>query len=165
MGADGVPLVLPERFRAHHQLHIGTQVCLIDLDDVVTFLPEGTRDGPVAVNRDVNEGDAEAEILDVGDDLRQVLFGTDHERVLHGSVARQGSQIAMDLALHPFALARPHPAQTQLHPGKVGERVMFGRPAALHGRLVPVAAQKGQTGLLAGHTPQELEQACVVPGN
>ena len=66
------------------------------------------------------------EVLDVRDDLRQVLLGTDHERVLQGAVTRQGGQVAVDLALHALAAARPHPAQPQLHPGKVGERVMLG---------------------------------------
>ena len=68
MSADAVALVIPERFRAHHQFHVRPQVGLTDLDDVVAFLPEGAGDGPVAVHRDVDEGDPEAEILDVGDD-------------------------------------------------------------------------------------------------
>jgi hypothetical protein len=125
--AAGDPaLVIPEWFRAHHELHVRPQVCLTDLDDVVAFLPEGTGDGPVAVHCDVHEGDPEAEILDVGDDLRQILLGADHERVPQCAVTRQGGQVAVDLALHPLAPARPHPAQPQLHPGKVGERVMVG---------------------------------------
>ena len=126
IGADAVALVIMERLRAHHQFHVGPQVGLTDLDDVVAFLPEGAGDGPVAVHRDVDEGDPEAEILDVGDDLRQVLLGADHERVLQGAITRQGGQVAVDLALHALAAARPHPAQPQLHPGKVGERVMLG---------------------------------------
>jgi hypothetical protein len=126
IGADAVALVIMERLRAHHQFHVGPQVCLTDLDDVVAFLPEGAGDGPVAVHRDVDEGDPEAEVLDVGDDLRQVLLGADHERVLQGAVTRQGGQVPVDLALHTLAAARPHPAQPQLHPGQVGERVMLG---------------------------------------
>ena len=126
IGPDALALVIMERLRAHHQFHIRPQVCLTDLDDVVAFLPEGAGDCPVAVHRDVDQRDPETEILDVRDDLRQVLLGTDHERVLQGAVTRQGGQVAVDLALHALAAARPHPAQPQLHPGKVGERVMLG---------------------------------------
>jgi len=126
MGADGVPLVLSERFRTHHELHVGTQVRLVDLDDVVAFLPQGSGNGPVAAHRDVHEGDADAEILNVGDDLLQILFRTDQERFLQGAVTRQGDQVAVDLALDPLAPARPHPPQPQLHPRKVGERVVLG---------------------------------------
>ena len=126
VGADGLALVVPDRFRAHHEFHVGPQVRLADLDDLVTFLPEGTGDGPVAVHRDVHEGDPEAEILNVGDDLRQVFLGADHERVLQGAVTRQRGQVAVDLTLHSLAPARPHPAQPQLHSGKVGERIMLG---------------------------------------
>ncbi len=126
IGPDALPLVIMDRLRAHHEFHVRPQVRLTDLDDVVAFLPEGTGDGPVAVHRDVDQGDPQAEILDVRDDLRQVLLGTDHERVLKGAVTRQGGQVAVDLALHALAAARPHPAQPQLHPGQVGERVMLG---------------------------------------
>ena len=165
IGPGALALVIVERLRAHHQVHVRPQVCLTDLDDFVAFLPEGAGDGPVAVHRDVDQGDPEAKILDVRDDLRQVLLGADHERILQGPVTRQGGQVTVDLALHALAAARPHPAQPQLHPGKVGERVMLGRAAALHGRLVPVAAQQRQPRPVTRHTPQELEQARIVPGD
>ena len=165
MGTHGVALVIPARFRADHEFHERPQVRLTDFDDVVALLPEGTGDGPVAVHRDVYQGDPEAEVLHVGNDLGEVLLGADNECVPQGTVACQGRQVAVDLALHPLAPARPHPAQPQLHTGKVCEGIVLGGPAAFHRRLVPVAAQQREPRPVPGHAPEELEQARVVPGN
>src|SRR5208282_4951091 len=82
---------------ARDQLYVGPQVLTADLDDVIGFLPESTRDGPVAVHGDVHEGDPQAKVLYVGDDLSQVFFRADHERVADRVVARQRGQVAVNL--------------------------------------------------------------------
>jgi hypothetical protein len=43
--------------------------------------------GPVAVYGDVHQGDPQAQVLHVGDDLGQVLFRADDQRVGDGVVA------------------------------------------------------------------------------
>ena len=146
------------------QFGIGAQVPLADLDDVVTFLAQAARDGPVAAHRDVHDEHPDAEVLHLGHDLGQILLRTDQQRVADRLVAGQRGQVAPDLALHPFAAARPQPAQPQLEPGQIGQRVVFRGPAALDGSLIPVAAQQREAGPLAGDAAEELEQACVIPG-
>ena len=143
---------------------VGAQVPLTDLDDVVTFLPQAARDGPVAADRDVHDEHPDAEILDVGDDLGQILFGADQQRVADRVVPGQRGQVAADLAFHAFAAARPQPAQPQLQPGEIGQRVVLRGAAALDGSLIPVAAQQREAGPFPGDAAEELEQACVIPG-
>ena len=60
-------------------------------------------------------GHPQAEILHVGDHLREVLLRADHQRVADRVVPGQGGQVAADLAFHALAAAGLHPAQPQLH--------------------------------------------------
>jgi hypothetical protein len=126
VAAHRVPLVLPQWLGADHEVHVRPQVRLADLDDVVALLAEGTGDGPFPVHRDVREDDPHPQVLHLGDDLREFLLGADHQRVTHRTVAREGDQVAMDLALHTLTAARPHPAEPELHPGEIGKRFVVG---------------------------------------
>ncbi len=162
---DRILLVVPHRLGARDQLHEGAQVSVADLDDVIAFLAERPGDGPVAVHRNVHNGHSDAEILHVRDDLGEVLLGTDHQGIADRAVPGQGGQVAMNLALHTLAAARPHPAQPQLEPGQVSQRIVLRAATALNGRLVPVAAQQLEPGAFPGYAPEELEKAWVIPGN
>ena len=159
-----VGLLAAERVRSGHELGKGPQVPVANLDDVVAFLAEAAGNGPVAAHGDVHDRHPDAEILHVRDDLGQVFLGADQEGVADRVVAGQGGQVAADLALHALAPARPGPAQPQLQPGKICQRVVLGRPAALDGSLIPVAAQQRAAGSLPGDAAHERQQAGVVPG-
>ena len=164
-GPRVVGLARPGGLGARDQLDVGAQLLAADLDDVVGLLAERAGDGPVAVHRDVHQGDPQAEVLDVGDDLGQVLFRAHHERVADRVVAGQRGQVAVDLGLH----ALPPPGADLRHPEldsrQVGQRVLLGGPAAVHGRLVPVAAQQRQPGAFRGQAGQQPHEALVVPGD
>ena len=150
---------------AHDQLHVGPELLAADLEDVVGLLAQGPGDGPVAVHGDVHQGDPHAEVLDVGDDLGQVLLRADHQRVADRAVARQRGQVPVDLGFHAFAPARADLRHPELDPRDVGQGVLLGGAAAVDGRLVPVAAQQGQPGPLAGQDGQELQEPFVIPGD
>lgn len=83
------------------QADIRAQMAAADLDQVVAFLAERTGHRPVAVGGDVHDGDADAEVLGVTDDLRQILVAADHHRVADRAVARQRHEVAVDLGVHP----------------------------------------------------------------
>ncbi len=160
-----VGLVRRDRLGSGDQVDVRTEVLAADLQDVVGFLPERPRDGPVAVHGYVHQGDPQTEILDIGDHLSQVLFRADHERVADRVIARQGSQVAVNLGFHAFAPAGPDLRHPELDPWYVGERVVFGGAAAVDGRLVPVTAQHRQTGTFPGQAGQQLQQPFVIPGD
>ena len=147
------------------QLHVGPQVVAADLDDVVGLLAERPGDGPVPVDRDVHQRDPHAQVLDVGDDLGQVLFRADHERVADRVVAGQRGQVAVDLGLHALAPAGADLRHAELDARHVGQRVLLGGAAAVHGGLVPVAAQHRQAGAFPGQAGQQLQESLVVPGD
>ncbi len=147
------------------QLHVRPQVLAADLDDVVGLLAERPRDGPVPVHRDVHQRDPHAEVLDVGDDLGQVLFRADHERVADRVVARQRGQVAVDLGFHALTAARADLGDPELDARHVGQRVLLGGAAAVHRGLVPVAAKHRQAGPLPGQAGQQLQEALVIPGD
>ena len=102
-----VRLIRAQRPGPGDEFRVGAQVPFADLDDVVAFLAQAAGNGPVAAYRDVHDEHPDAEILHVGDDLGQILLGTDQQRVADRVVARQRGQVAADLALHPFAATRP----------------------------------------------------------
>ncbi len=159
-----VRLVSAQRGGSGSEFGVRAQVPLTDLDDVVTFLAQAARDGPVTTHRDVHDEHPDAEVLHISHDLGQILFGADQQRVTDRVVAGQRGQIAADLALHPFAAAGPQPAQPQLQSGKISERVVFRGPAAFHRGLIPVAAEQREAGPFPGDAAEKLEQACVIPG-
>jgi hypothetical protein len=161
--ADRLPLVLADRLGTDHQLHVGPQVRLTDLHDVVALLPQGAGDRPVALDGDVQDRHPETEVLDVGDDLRQVLLRAHDQRVADGVVARQRGQVAVDLALDAFPAAWPHPAEPEFHTRQICQRVVLGGTAAFHGSLVPVAPQQRRSCPVSGDVPEELEDPRVVP--
>ena len=147
------------------QLHVGPQVLAADLDDVVGFLAERARDGPVAVHGDVHEGDPQAEVLYVGDDLSQVFFRADHERVADRVIARQRGQVTVNLGFHALAPAGADLRDAELDARHVGQHVMLRRAATVHGGLVPVAAEQGQARPFSGQAGQKPQQPLVVPGD
>jgi hypothetical protein len=166
VGGDRVLLFLVlGRLGGGDQFRVRPQVRFPDLDEIVALLPQGPGDGPVAVDGDVHGDHAYPEVLHLGDDLRQVLLGADDQGVGDRLVTRESGQVAPDLAFHSLAPARPLPAQAELEPGEVGQRVMLGAPAPLGRRLVPVAAQQREPGAVAGNTPEELQQSWEIPGN
>jgi len=147
-------LVLTGGFGPGDELHVGAQVVAADLDDVVGLLAERAGDGPVPVHRDVYQGDPHAQVLDVGDDLGQVLFRADHERVADRVVPGQRGQVAVDLGFHALAPAGADLRHAKLDARHVGQRVLLGGAAAVHGGLVPVAAQYRQARALPGQARQ-----------
>ena len=147
------------------QLHVGPQVVAADLDDVVGLLAERPGNGPVPVHRDVHQRDPHAEILDVGDDLGQILFGADHQGIADRVVARQRGQVAVNLGFDAFAPAGTDLRDAELDARHVGQRVLLGGAAAVHGGLVPVAAEQWQAGSLPGQVRQQLQKSLVVPGD
>jgi len=140
-------------------------VLAADLHDVVGFLAQRPGDGPVPVDRDVHQGDAHAQVLHVGDDLGQVLFRADHERVADRVVARQGGQVAVDLGFHALAPAGADLRHPELDPRHVGERILLCGAPAVYGGLIPVAAQQRQPGPLGHQAGEEGEESLVVPRN
>ncbi len=147
------------------QLHVGPQVVAADLDDVVGLLAERPRDGPVTVHRDVHQRDPHAEVLDVGDDLGQVLFRADHERVADRVVARQRGQVTLNLRFHALAPAGADLRDAQLDARHVSQRVLLSGAAAVHRGLIPVAAEQRQAGPFPGQAGQQLQKPIVVPGD
>jgi len=156
-------LVRVDGFGPRDELHVGPQMVAADLDDVVGLLAERPGDGPVPVHRDVHQGDPHAQVLDVGDDLGQILFRADHERVAYPVVAGQRGQVTVDLGLHAFAPAGTDLRHAELDARHVGQRVLLGGAAAVHGGLVPVAAQYRQARAFPGQAGQQLQKSLVVP--
>jgi len=147
------------------EIHKGPQVRAGDLHDVIAFLAQRPGDRPVPVRRDVHDEDPQPEILYLGHDLGQVLLRADDDRVADRVIPGQRGQVTVHLGFHALAPARPHPAQPQLDPGQVGQRVVLGTAAALDRRLVPVAAQHRQAGTVPGQPGEQLDQARVIPGD
>ena len=56
-------------------------------------------------------------------------------------------------------------AEPELDARDVGQRLVFGGPAAVHRRLIPVAAQHRQASTVPGQLCEQLQQARIVPGN
>jgi len=158
-------VIVRNRFSTNHEFHVRAKVRLADLHYVVTFLPQRPGDRPVAADQDVHDGHADTEILDIGDHLREIFFRAHHESVGNRTIARKNGEIPANLALDPFPAAWPHGTEPELHPGQVGKGVMFCRPVAFDGGLVPVTAKQRQAGPVPGHAPQELEDARVIPGH
>ena len=158
-------LILAGRLGARDELHVGPELLAADLDDVVGFLAQRPGDGPVAVHGDVHQGDPQAQILHVGDDLGQVLFRADDQRIGDGVVAGQRGQVPVDLGFHALPAAGADLRHPQLDAGQVGQGVLFGGAAPVDRGLVPVAAQQRQAGPLPGQPAHELQQPLVVPGD
>src|SRR5690606_35651457 len=148
---------------AGEQVDVRPQVAGADLDEVVALLPQHPGDRPVAVDGDVHDGDADAEVLGVADDLREVLVAADQDRVGERAVAGEGHQVAVDLGVDALAAAGADAAEPQLEAGQFGQRVVLGGAAALDRGLVPVAAQEGQSGPFSGEVAQELQEPAEVP--
>ena len=165
VGTGLVVLVVAGRLGARDQVNERAQVSAADLHEVVAFLPEQPRDRPVPVDRDVHQGDPDPGVLHFRDDLGELFLTADDDGVADGPVPGQRGQVAVQLGLDALVQARPHPAQPQLEARDVGQRIVLGCPAALSGRLVPVAPQHGPAGAILGESGQELEQAGVVPGH
>ena len=137
---------------------------LADLDDFVALLAERGGGRP-AGRRDVHEDHPEAEILHVGDHLREVVLRADHQRVADRPVPGERGQVTVDFAFDAFPAAWLHPAESQLHAGQVSEDLVLGTAAALDRGLIPVAAQQWQAGVIARHVPEDFEYRGIVPGN
>jgi hypothetical protein len=125
-----------------------------NLHDVVAFLVERLRHGPGSVGRDVQQDDPDAKILHLGDDLREILFGTDDDGVGHRIVPGQRGQVTVNLGFDAFAVPGPHPAQAQFQPGQLSQRVVLGCPAALDGSLIPVTPKQRQAGAVPRNSGQ-----------
>jgi hypothetical protein len=162
---DRVLIVVPHRLGPRDQLHERAQVSVADLDNVIAFLAQRPRDGPVAIHRDVHDGHPDPQILHIRDNLGEIFLSADDQGVTDGAVPGQGGQVAMDLALHTLAPPGPHPAESQFEAGHIGQRVVLGAATAFDGRLVPVAPQQREAGAFPGYAPEELEKACVIPGD
>jgi hypothetical protein len=163
--ADSLALILANRLGAHHELHVGTQVGLANLHDLIALLPQSARDRPATVHRDVQDRDANAEILYLGDDLGQVLLRAHHQRIGDRVVACQRGEVAVDLAFDAFAVAWPHSAEAELHTRQICQRVVLGGTAAFHDSLVPVTPKQRQPSPVTCHVPEKLQYPRVVPGD
>ena len=157
-------LFLPDRLRPDDKLHGRPQMRLADLDDFVALLAERGGGRP-AGRGDVHQDHPQAEILHIGDHLREVFLRAHHQRVADRPVPGERGQVAVDLACHALAAAGLHLAEPQLHPGQVSEDLVLGTAAALDRGLVPVAAQQRQAGAIACHVAQDFEYPGMVPGN
>ena len=164
VGGYRLALFLPDRLRPDDKLHRRPQMRLADLDDFVALLAERGGGRP-AGRGDVHQDHPQAEILHVGDHLREVFLRAHHQRVADRPVPGERGQVAVDLACHALAAAGLHLAEPQLHPGQVSEDLVLGTAAALDRGLVPVAAQQRQAGAIACHVPQDFEYPGMVPGN
>jgi hypothetical protein len=113
----------------------------------------------------VDDGDPEAQILHVGQDLGEVLLRAHHHRVTDGTVTRQHREIAVNLGLDALTTPWPQLGQAQLDAWQVSQSVMLGGAPALDGGLVPVATQQREAGPVAGEVAEELQQALVIPAD
>ncbi|HEY5989880.1 MAG TPA: hypothetical protein VIV12_26380 [Streptosporangiaceae bacterium] len=119
VSADLLAGIVRGRLSANHEFHIWAKVRLADLHDVITFLPERPGDRPVAAHHDVHDRHSDAEILDIGDHLREILFRAHHQSVTDRTIAREDGEVPANLALYPVAAARPRGTQPELNPGQV----------------------------------------------
>ena len=148
-----------------NEIHEWPQVSRGDLHDVIALLAQRLGDCPVAGRHDVDDGHPHPEILHLGDDLGEVLLGADDDRVADRMVPGQRGQVALHLGFHALAPSRAHPAEPQLEPGEIGQRLMFGIALSLDDRLIPVTPQHGQAGAVPAEPGEKLDQARVIPGN
>ena len=141
------------------------QVSAGHLHDVVGFLAQRPGDRPVSLGRDVHDDDPQPEILHLGDDLGEILLCADDDGITHCVVPGQRRQVAVHLGFDALAAAGTDPAEPQLDPGEVGQCVVLGTAPSFDRRLIPVAAQHRQAGAIPGQPGEQLDQACVVPGD
>src|SRR5262245_52363504 len=97
MAAEGegrATLVWRGRLRAADEVDKGPEMNARDLDGIVALLAEWLRNSPAAIRRDVQDDDAEAKVLYLGDDLCEVLVGAGDERVLDCAALRERHQVA-----------------------------------------------------------------------
>jgi hypothetical protein len=120
-----------------------------DLDDVIALLAQRPGHRRVSVGRDMHDDDAHSEVLHLGDDLGEILFRADDDGVAGRAVPGQRAQVPVHLGLHALAPARANPAEPQLEPGNVSQRVVLRAAPSLDARLVPVTAQYRQAGAVA----------------
>src|ERR1039458_2984655 len=168
--ATGIPairvmLVEPSRLGTCDQIHKWPQVPARDLYDVIALLAERSRYGPCPVGSDMQQDDPDAQVLHFGNDLPEVLLGADDDGIADRAVPGQRDQVTVDLGLDTFAVARPHPPEPQLQPGKVREPVMLRRPEAFDRRLIPVAAQQGQASPVPRKASEQLKKTWIVERN
>jgi hypothetical protein len=117
----GLVLVIGgEGLRPSDQVDERPQVNPGDLDDVVALLPKRQRNGPAAIGCDVQDDDPQAEVLNLGDDLGDVLVSTGDEGVGDRAALGQGHQIPAELALDPLAPPRLRIDKAQLQAGHLG---------------------------------------------
>ena len=160
-----VMLVETSRLGTCDQIHKWPQVPARDLYDVIALLAERSRYGPCPVGSDMQQDDPDAQVLHFGNDLPEVLLGADDDGIADRAVPGQRDQVTVDLGLDTFAVARPHPPEPQLQPGKVREPVMLRRPAAFDRRLIPVAAQQGQASPVPRKASEQLKKTWIVERN
>ncbi len=147
------------------QVHIGAKVPGRNVDDVVALLAQRARHSPVAVGRDVQQDRADAEILNLGNDGGEVLLAAHDDHIADCPIPGQGGQVLANLRLDALLPVRASLAEAEFHARHVGEGIMFGRTVAIRGTVIPVTAQQRQPCAVPGQAAEELEQACVVPGN
>ena len=162
--AIAVLLVGAGRPGRRNEINKRPQVSAGNLHDVVGFLAQRPGDRPVSFGRDVHDDHSEPEILHLGNDLGEILFRADDDRITHRAVPGQRGEVAVHLGFHALAAAGTGPAEPQLDPGKVGQRVVLGTAPSLDRRLIPVAAQHRQAGTIPGQPGEQLDQARVIPG-
>ena len=136
-----------------------------NLNDVVAFLAQGARNGPVAIDGDMEQDCSDTEVLDLGHDRRQVFLGAHDDHVADRVIPGQRRQVLADLGFDAFLPTRPGLAEPKLEAGNVGQRFVLGGPGAVGRGVVPVAAQQRQASTVPGQTAEQLQEARVVPGN
>ena len=152
------------RLGAADQVDKRPQVHAGDLDNVVALLAERLRNGPATIRSDVQDDDAQAKVLDLGDDFGEVLVGAGDERVSDRAALRERDDVPAQLALDALAAAWPGVDQAQLEAWHLGERIVLDSAAAIGG-FIPVAPQHGQAGAVSRKSGEELQEPGVVPGN
>ncbi len=60
----------------------------------------------------------------------------------------------MNLGVNTLTAAWPHPAESQLETGQLGQRIVIRGAAAVNGSVVPITPEQRQTRTLAGDFAQ-----------
>jgi len=156
-------LLLRRRWlRAADQLNERPKVHSGDLDDVVALLAQRLRDRPARVGRNVQDDDAKAQILHLGNDFGDVLVRAGDERIGDRTAPRESHEVAAQLTLNALASARPDVDQPELEARHLGELVVLCGALSFCD-LVPVATQHGQARPVSCQPGEQLEQSRVVP--
>jgi hypothetical protein len=147
------------------QVDVGAQVPGTYVNDVVALLSQGARNSPVTVGCDVDQDRPDPEVLNLGDNRRQILLAAHDDHVADRAVPGECREVLADLGLDALLAAWPGLAEPKLDAGNVRQRVMLVNPCAIGHSVVPVATQQWQTTALPGQTAEQLQEARVVPGN